>query len=88
MVMNTAVESNQVVDKQALIEQKHGSILTPRCHDNFNDISSSSATSLLDKYLSQKNIQNQLELQQQQSAEVDNEEFDSYFNELFPDLAL
>ena len=88
MVMNTAVGSNNIVDKQALIEQRHGSILTPRCHDNYNDISSSSATSLLDKYLSQKNIQNQLELQQQQSAEVDNEEFDSYFNELFPDLAL
>jgi len=88
MVMNTAVGSNNVVDKQALIEQRHGSILTPRCHDNYNDISSSSATSLLDKYLSQKNVQNQPELQQQQSTEMDTEEFDSYFNELFPDLAL
>ena len=88
MVMNTAVGSTSVVDKQALIEQRHGSILTPRCHDNYNDISSSSATSLLDKYLSQKNVKNQQELQQQQSAEMDNEEFDSYFNELFPELAL
>jgi len=88
MVMNTAVGSTNVVDKQALIEQRHGSILTPRCHDNYNDISSSSATSLLDKYLSQKNVQNQQELQQQQSTEMDNEQFDSYFNELFPDLAL
>jgi hypothetical protein len=88
MVMNTTVGNNNVVDKQAMIEQKHGSILTPRCHDSYNDISSSSATSLLDKYLSQKNVQNQQELQEQQSTEVDTEEFDSYFNELFPDLAL
>jgi hypothetical protein len=86
MVINTAVAGNNVVDKQALIEQRHGSILTPRCHDNYNDIPS--ATSLLDKYLSQKNVQNQQELQQQQSGDMDNEQFDSYFNELFPELAL
>ena len=84
-VMDTIVENNNVVEKQTILEQQEqGSlILTPRCHDNFNDISSS-ATSLLDKYVAHKNQQ----LQQQQSTELNNEEFDSYFNELFPDLAL
>ena len=86
VVMDTTVESNNVVEKQTLIEQQSqdGSIFTPRGHDNFNDISSS-ATSLLDKYVAHKNQQ---QLQQQQSTELNNEEFDSYFNELFPDLAL
>jgi len=85
-VMDTIVENNNVVEKQTILEQQEqGSlILTPRCHDNFNDISSS-ATSLLDKYVAHKNQQ---QLQQQQSTELNNEEFDSYFNELFPDLAL
>jgi len=84
--MDTTVENNNVVEKQTLIEQQSqdGSIFTPRGHDNFNDISSS-ATSLLDKYVAHKNQQ---QLQQQQSTELNNEEFDSYFNELFPDLAL
>jgi len=86
VVMDTTVENNNVVEKQTLIEQQSqdGSIFTPRGHDNFNDISSS-ATSLLDKYVAHKNQQ---QLQQQQSTELNNEEFDSYFNELFPDLAL
>jgi len=85
-VMDTIVENNNVVEKQTILEQQEqGSlILTPRCHDNFNDISSST-TSLLDKYVAHKNQQ---QLQQQQSTELNNEEFDSYFNELFPDLAL
>ena len=84
--MDTSVENNNVVEKQTAMEQQPqgGSIFTPRCHDNFNDISSS-ATSLLDKYVAHKNQQ---QLQQQQSTELNNEEFDSYFNELFPDLAL
>jgi len=86
VVMDTTVENNNVVEKQTAIEQQSqdGSIFTPRGHDNFNDISSS-ATSLLDKYVAHKNQQ---QLQQQQSTELNNEEFDSYFNELFPDLAL
>ena len=86
VVMDTSVENNNVVEKQTAMEQQPqgGSIFTPRCHDNFNDISSS-ATSLLDKYVAHKNQQ---QLQQQQSTELNNEEFDSYFNELFPDLAL
>ena len=86
VVMDTTVENNNVVEKQTAIEQQSqdGSIFTPRGQDNFNDISSS-ATSLLDKYVAHKNQQ---QLQQQQSTELNNEEFDSYFNELFPDLAL
>ena len=88
MVMNTTVSgNNNVMDKQSLNEQP-GSIFTPRCHDNYNDITSPPTTSLLDKYITQKNLQCQQQLQQQQSTELDNEEFDSYFNELFPDLAL
>merc|ERR1712152_26133 len=79
VVMDTTVENNNVVEKQTAIEQQSqdGSIFTPRGQDNFNDISSS-ATSLLDKYVAHKH-------QQQQSTELNNEEFDSYFNELFPD---
>merc|ERR1711963_644136 len=86
VVMDTSVENNNVVEKQTAIDEQSqdGSIFTPRCHDNFNDIASS-ATSLLDKYVAHKNQQ---QLQQQQSTELNNEEFDSYFNELFPDLAL
>ena len=86
VVMDTTVENNNDVEKQTAIEQQSqdGSIFTPRGQDNFNDISSS-ATSLLDKYVAHKNQQ---QLQQQQSTELNNEEFDSYFNELFPDLAL
>jgi len=86
VVMDTTVENNNVVEKQTAIEQQSqdGSIFTPRGQDNFNDISSS-ATSILDKYVAHKHQQ---QLQQQQSTELNNEEFDSYFNELFPDLAL
>jgi len=86
VVMDTSVENNNVVEKQTAMDEQSqdGSIFTPRCHDNFNDIASS-ATSLLDKYVAHKNQQ---QLQQQQSTELNNEEFDSYFNELFPDLAL
>jgi hypothetical protein len=73
--------NNNNVDKQAIVD---GSIFTSAYHDNINDVS----TSLLDKYLAQKNLQHQHQLQQQQSTIIDNEEFDSYFNELFPDLAL
>ena len=80
MVMNTHMNNNNV-DKQAIVD---GSIFTSAYHDNINDVS----TSLLDKYLAQKNLQHQNQLQQQQSTIIDNEEFDSYFNELFPDLAL
>ena len=76
MVMNTTTNNN--VDKQTIVEQT-GSIFTPTYHDNGN---------LFDKYLSQKTVQQQQQLQQQQSTVMDNEEFDSYFNELFPDLAL
>ena len=86
VVMDTTVENNNVVEKQTAMDEQSqdGSIFTPRRHDDFNDIASS-ATSLLDKYVAHKNQQ---QLQQQQSTELNNEEFDSYFNELFPDLAL
>jgi len=84
MVVNPSATNNNV-DKQAMIGLDHGSIFTPKSHDNNGEIS----TSLLDKYLTQQNLQHQeQQLQHQQSGEVDNEEFDSYFNELFPDLAL
>jgi len=84
--MDTSVENNNVVEKQTAMEEQSqdGSVFTPRCHDNFDDLSTSE-TSLLDKYVAHKNQQ---QLQQQQSTELNNEEFDSYFNELFPDLAL
>merc|ERR1712136_298643 len=86
VVMDTTVENNNDVEKQTAIEQQsqEGSIFTPRGQDNFNDISSS-ATSILDKCVAPIHQQ---QLQQQQSTELNNEEFDSYFNELFPDLAL
>lgn len=80
MVVNPSATNNNM-EKQAMIGLEHGSIFTPRNNDN--EIS----TSLLDKYLTQKNLQQQ-QMHHQQSGEVDNEEFDSYFNELFPDLAL
>lgn len=82
MVVNPSATNNNM-EKQAMIGLEHGSIFTPRNNDNDNEISSS----LLDKYLTQKNLQQQ-QMHHQQSGEVDNEEFDSYFNELFPDLAL
>jgi len=81
MVMNTPTNNN--LDKQIIVGQED---FTSSCHDNINDMTNTS--SLLDKYLAQKIVLQQQQMQQQQSTMIDNEEFDSYFNELFPDLAL
>jgi len=88
MVMNTSTNSNNNnMDRQTLVEQG-GSIFTPGCHDNANDVFDTE--SLMDKYLIQQNLQQQKEQQQHIKLHdtVDNEEFDAYFNELFPDLAI
>lgn len=80
MVMNTSINNN--MDKQVIVDNG-GSIFTPSCHDNM----AATEASLLDKYLAQQNFQQQQ--QQLQTAPImDNEEFDTYFNELFPDLAI
>jgi len=78
--------NNNLMDKQTIVDQVEGSIFTSTCQDNINDMSTTST--LLDKYLAQKNVQQQQQVKQEQSTMLDNEEFDSYFNELFPDLAL
>ena len=90
MVINTTTMNNNTnMDKQIMIGQDRSSSFTPKSQDGYNDFTSTGTTSLLDKYLSHKNLQNQQQmLQHQHSTEIDNEEFDSYFNELFPDLAL
>lgn len=90
MVVNTTTMNNNTnMDKQIMIGQDRSSSFTPKSQDGYNDFTSTGTASLLDKYLSHKNLQNQQQmLQHQQTTEIDNEEFDSYFNELFPDLAL
>jgi hypothetical protein len=82
MVMNTSINNNNV-DKQAIVDTE-GSIFTASCQDN----TATTAVTLLDKYLVQQNLQQQQQQHQPQAPIMDNEEFDTYFNELFPDLAI
>jgi hypothetical protein len=82
MVMNTPINNNNV-DKQTIVDTE-GSAFTPSCQDN----TATTAATLMDKYLVQQNLQQQQQQHQPQAPIMDNEEFDTYFNELFPDLAI
>jgi len=82
MVMNTPINNNNV-DKQTIVDTEV-SAFAPSCQDN----TATTAATLMDKYLVQQNLQQQQQQNQTQAPIMDNEEFDTYFNELFPDLAI
>lgn len=82
MILNAATGTNNNLDKQAVVV-KENNIFTPDCHGMMSV--GHPDEELLEKYLEQQT------LHQQQSVStpmIENEEFDSYFNELFPDLAI